>query len=511
MNIVIVGGGTAGWLAALFISKIKPEHSVTVIESSEIGIVGAGEGSTGFLSSVIKNHIWNFDTDIMEFLIETGATLKYGIKHIGWTQKIDHSYYGPVAGSETASNGLDYLFAMFLANDPSKFHNCCDYGLAMDRQISGYNKFTKSFDNVGSALHFDAHKVGQYLKKICLKNKNIIHIDNKILDVQLDNKGYINSLLLESEQKICGDFFIDASGFKRILMTKLNVRWKSYRENLPVNSAMPFLLSYKENESPEPWTTAWAQSSGWMWQIPVLERKGCGYVFDDNFITADQAQEEIEKTLGQKIDPIRILKFETGRCEKAIEKNCLAIGLSMAFAEPLEATSIHATIIQLINFVFDYLKPTLEETLTQGSVNLYNKQTLKMYDDFKEFLVIHYMGGRNDSDFWKYISSGSIQTDFSRDIIDMCKVKFPNYRNIDEYFGGAGWGLWSYVLAGTGILTQNIAKKEISELSKTIEGQWLINQAQIHYNDILKKFNESTKYNYSYKEFITFLRSKHGS
>ena len=123
---------------------------------------------------------------------------------------------------------------------------------------------------------------------------------------------------------------------------------------------MPFIVKYKKNETPDPYTTAWAQKNGWMWQIPTLERKGCGYVFSDEFTTIDQAKKEIEACLGHEIDPIKVFNFDSGRLEHAWQKNCLAIGLSSAFAEPLEATSIHSTIVQLNNFVLEFLKPDLK-------------------------------------------------------------------------------------------------------------------------------------------------------
>jgi tryptophan halogenase len=285
-------------------------------------------------------------------------------------------------------------------------------GLLLETGKSNVNSTTKEFANYSHALHFDAHKVGKYFKKIVLKNTKIKHIDSEVLDITLTETGFISLLKLKNQEIVNGDFFIDASGFSRVLMKKLETPWVSYNKNLPVNSAMPFILDYKEGEMPDPFTTAWAQSSGWMWQIPVLERKGCGYVFDDNFITPDQAQAEIETTLGRKIDPIRVLKFDTGRLKNTWVKNCLAIGLSAAFAEPLEATSIHSTIVQLNRFVFEYLKPTVELTTNSGSINSYNRTVNRMYDDFKDFLVLHYMGGRSDSEFWKYISSGATKTEF---------------------------------------------------------------------------------------------------
>lgn len=457
MKIIIAGGGTAGWLAALFVKKVKPEHDVVVIESSKIGIIGAGEGSTGTLMDVITNHYWDFGCDINDFVKETGASFKYGIKHINWTG--DNSYYyGPLDGSPTMRSLPDHsLFAGYLKD--SKWHTLSDLGFLMENSISHYDPNQGFTRNV--ALHFDAHKVGKYFKKVIMKDKGISHIDSEILEVKCNNLG-IESLLLSNGDTIQGDFFIDATGFKRVLMNALGNDWVSYKKHLPVNTAMPFLLDYKEGETPKPYTTAWAHSAGWMWQIPTRERKGCGYVFSDEFISREDAQKEIETSLGQEIEPIRFFNFDTGRLDNAWMKNCLAVGLSSAFAEPLEATSIHSTIVQLHKFVFEYLKPTKESTINLSSVKQYNKHTARMYDDFKDFLVTHYISGRQDSEFWKYIQSGATKTEFVKDLLDMCKTRVPTFNDFNEYFGAAGWPLYAWVLLGTKAIDPALAKSEIS-------------------------------------------------
>ena len=498
MKIVIVGGGTAGWLAALIISKMRPIHSVTVIESSQIGIIGAGEGSTGLLTSIIKNDIFDSGCDMLEFLKETGATLKYGILHKAWTPDLDQQYFGPIAGTPSTNILHDSIFAHYHRLD--KPHLSSLHGQATESRISPFNKNNLKFDTSPEfALHFDAHKVGAYFKKVTLRNNKVSYIDDEILDVNLTENGSIASLLLKSSSSIDGDFFIDASGFKQVLMKKLKVSWVDYQKNLPVNSAIPFLLDYKtETETPELWTTAWAQRAGWMWQIPVQDRKGCGYVFDDNFITPDQAHAEIETILGRKITPIRTLKFNTGRLEKAWEKNCLAVGLASAFAEPLEATSIHTTIVQLLNFTVEFLKPTLEDTVNSGNIDLYNRRTAKLYDTIKDFLVVHYMGGRTDSEFWKYISSGETATDFVKELLESCKVRTPTNRDFDIMFGNADWSLYSYVISGIGRLSPDVSSRLLGDLKPT----FVKNTIQ----DYEKLVDQTFKHKMKYSDFINFIK-----
>ena len=198
-----------------------------------------------------------------------------------------------------------------------------------------------------------------------------------------------------------------------------------------------------------------------MWKIPLMDRKGCGYVFCDSFTTADKAQEEIEKILNKKIEIRKVIKFDAGRLDNAWVKNCIAIGLSSAFLEPLEATSIHSSIVQAQQFIFEYLKLTPEETLNDGSRNIYNKRTKKLYDDIKEFLIMHYMGGRDDSEFWKCIKTGVTKTDFVNDLVEMSNYKIPSHNDFPSYDGSAGWPLYSYVMAGLNLFNKNVANSEL--------------------------------------------------
>jgi tryptophan halogenase len=499
MKIVIVGGGTAGWLSALFLCKVqKGSHDVTVIESSKIGIIGAGEGSTGHLADIVNNRLWNFDCNEADFIKECDVTLKLGIKHKAWTPDLSHSYIGPIDGSHTGGDIPDLNFLYALGHkDLSKLHTCTILGNFIDQNKSTYFDMESTTGN--HAYHFDAHKVGKYFKKISAL-EGVKDIDTEVKEVMLNEQGFIRSLKLENGQEIEGDFFIDCSGFARVLMKKLEAKWISYREHLPVDSAMPFLMPYDENEKIEPLTTAWAQNNGWMWQIPTLNRYGCGYVFDSNFVSADQAQAELEKTIGKKIDPIRVLKFETGRLENVWMKNCVAVGLSAAFAEPLEATSIHSTIVQLTYLTFEYLRDTFDETYSEGAASAYSRRCGYMYDTFKDFLVLHYMGGRQDTEFWKYISSGATLTPFVKDMLDMSKHRSPNTSEFLGFFGYAGWVLFSQVLAGTNNLTPEIARKELEFYGKT-------ELAKKTYEDLQKTYIRAPQRCLDNTEFVRKLQS----
>ena len=484
MKIVIVGGGTAGWLAALMIKKIQGDsHDVTVIESTKIGIIGAGEGSTGYLTDIIQGNTWDYGCNEADFLKETKATVKLGIKHKEWRQ-LGHEYIAPIDGAATSPIGTDYLLMHAILND-YPIHTVSDNGYFIEKGWSSFFWENGKIDNTRAhAYHFDGHLVGKYFKKVC--GDSVHHVDDEVIDIELFDNGFVKSVKLKSGQMLEGDFFVDASGFSRIFADRLEVKWVSYSDYLPVNTAMPFILPSVEKVSPV--TTAWALKNGWMWMIPTADRRGCGYVYDSNFTSDDDAKLEIEKQLGHEIDPIKIIKFDTGRQSQLWHKNCLFIGLSAAFAEPLEATSIHSTIMQLNLFIFHYLRDTFVDTCNFGSINRYNRKMALMYDDFKDFLSIHYASQRTDSEFWRMMSSGERLSPVAKDFIEMQKTKIVNQNDLDQYFGYAGASLYNWVLNGLGYIGKNEAEREMSfynqyELGKTV---WDLNmESRSQWNAIM--------------------------
>lgn len=506
MKIIIVGGGTAGWATALMATKRHPNHSITVVESTKIGVIGVGESTTGYLTDILVNHGADFGCDHDEFIIETGATLKYAIKHKGWTNDIDDYYIGPIDGSQTKEATPDALFAYGLNRlHPKELVNVAQCGYWIDKGVSNFEKDTNQFGNYRHAMHVDAVLVGKYFKKKCLVERNARHIDDEVLDANLDERGFIKSVVLKNGSVVEGDLFIDCSGFSKVLMKHMpGNKWVSYQKNLPLNTGLPFQLKYKQHEVPEPYTTAWAQKNGWMWQIPLMDRKGCGYVFCDAFTTPDKAQEEIETILGQEIDPIKVIKFDTGRQDAAWINNCITIGLSSAFLEPLEATSIHSTIVQGRTLIFEYIKSTIDDTVNSGSQNIYNQRTRKMFDDVKDFLVMHYMGGRTDSEFWKFINTGVTKTPYVEDLLEMAKHRLPTSHDFPRYAGSAGWALYSYVMAGINRLNNANALTEL-DLAVPMHGNLRDITVQAYY-DLQDQFAKEIRNYQSYEAFINYFR-----
>lgn len=476
MKIVIVGGGTAGWIAAYFISNSQPnKHDITVIESSKIGIIGAGEGSTGSMIDLLNGYFFNRKISIEEFLNETDGTIKLGIYHQNWTGD-SSGYFAPIDCSDTWTSYSDDNFKSALAN----------YGKEKMHLASGLGKlYSQKETTYSAAVHFDGHKVGKFFKRVCSQD-GVKHIDAVVSNIDVEN-DHISFLTLDSGDTITADFFIDCSGLSRILMKKLSVEWHSYKDILPVNTAMPFLLPY-DGDTPRPYTSATALSSGWMWEIPLKTRKGCGYVFDKNFLTYEAAQAEVEAYIGKKINPIKFINFESGRNEVCWKNNVLSLGLAASFVEPLEATSIHTTICQLLFFCKEYLHEEKNYTIIKTKIDSYNEQISRLYDLTMDFISFHYQGKRSDTEFWKNIARNEIISKGAKSYLDKAKTQIPGFLSISGMIGSPAVCLWNYIAAGLDIITPKQAQNEILQ-DKT--------------NQSLIKENSNLLQN---KSYITYLK-----
>lgn len=507
MKIGIIGGGTAGWLAAAMailpdVYKSKKGESkkceVIVIDSDEISIIGAGEGSTGILSDYIDRKFSIIGCNTIDFLYETESTLKLGIKFKDW-KGINSEYISPIQPTNTAQKSIDLDLLSFVLHD--EYYNSVLAGYLMNKGLSTFKKDRKNFLK-SHAYHFDAHKVGQYFKKICTNN-GVTNIKGTVSEVIKNPiNGFVKSVKLKDTNKIIdADIWIDCSGFNRVLVKEMDMGWINYSEYLPVNNAMPYIHQFQNDENILPETLAWAQPNGWMWQIPTQQRYGCGYVYSDMFTNTDSALEELEKTTGRKIQPIRNLKFDVGRLEKFWDKNVVSIGLSSHFLEPLQATSIHATLVQLDYFLFHHCNYDIDKFEYVESSNLYNKFVGKMIDDFRDLIQIHYMTGRNDTPFWKFCNNELKKTDKVKNIIGISKHRSPSFLDFDLYHGVGGWGVWCWTLAGLGYLNKTNAKYTLTHHSLLDKSQDAVRG--ITYENELSSISLMTN-----KEFIKNLQNK---
>lgn len=457
MKITIVGGGTAGWIAAYFISKSYPGlYDISVIESSKIGIIGAGEGSTGTMVDLLNGYFFNNKIDINNFLEKTDGTKKFGIRHIDWAKNSD--YFAPLDASpfgfELDDEFLKYIIYKF---KNKKTHMASTVGIEYENKI---------FNNT-YALHFDGNKVGNFFKDICILD-GVEVIDAVVDEAIIDNNGFVKCLFLDNGNHIYSDFFIDCSGFSKKIISSVGSSWIDRSNHLPLNTAMPFTVSHGSEEI-DPITKAHAMSSGWMWEIPLKTRKGMGYVFDENFISKEEAKIEVERKIKKEIDPIKIIKFKSGYLDKFWNKNVLALGLSSSFVEPLEATSIHNTIIQISIFTKEFLNPNKDILFNKINEKKYNDKITLLNELTIDFISIHYQGGRDDTEFWKYIKNEQVMTDGAKEYIEMTKIKIPGFINLQGMWGSYSIALANWISSGMNLLSPSIAENDLKFSNKLSE------------------------------------------
>ncbi len=471
-HIAIVGGGTAGWLAALVLSDSAARAGstlrITMVESSKIPTIGVGEGST----AVFRQMLQHFGFDELEFLSETEATIKYGIRHKDW-RRLGVTYDGPIDDPHLVSQtpeakGSSWLNQYCVASGkPVQEPHLFAY--LLDRQKAPYAKKPDgSYVPLGPfhhAYHFDQSLVAKYLKS---KSKGVDHVDGLVSGVTRHaESGDIEVLHFEDADDLPVDFVFDCTGFrKQIIGKELGAEWVSYADQLPVNRAMPFWLDIEEGAELTPFTLAWAQTAGWMWSIPTQSRYGCGYVYSDRHTTPEEAQAEIEKALGQPIEPRNDIKINAGRLDRVWINNCIAVGLSSSFLEPLEATSIHGTIVQLLMFAMFHLnrKPGEEDRHR----NAYNQAVARQVDDFMRFINLHYVSERDDSAFWRDVREKYILPE-NRERLARWRERLPRHDDFKPFPGNLPHieeQLYYPVLDGLGLLSRQTAKAEMDAMPK---------------------------------------------
>ncbi|MEZ5536637.1 MAG: tryptophan halogenase family protein [Thiolinea sp.] len=462
IHLVIVGGGTAGWLTALILQAEARRQSlpldITLVESSKIPTIGVGEGTTSIFGGVLQG----LGIDESEFLANTDATIKYGIRHRDW-RRLGHYYDGPIddayALAEQIPRAGSWLDTFCVAagrsvTEPHVFAALMAAGKAPVAEMQGRQVPVSRFQH---AYHFDQAKVGAYLRS---KAQHIKTIDALVESAQRDPQtGHIRALQLDSGVMLNGDFFIDCSGFRRTLIHEvMEVPWVVYGDSLPVNRAMPFWLELQEDEELPAYTHAWAQTAGWLWQIPTQGRIGCGYVYSDRHLSPEQAQAEIEAVLGHAIEPRNDIRINAGRLAEVWCGNVLALGLASSFLEPLEATSIHGTVVALLLFAQRHLNH-LNQPDPKAQAR-FNAAIARQVDDFRDFINLHYVSERDDSPFWRDVAGQYIQPQ-TREKLAMWQNKMPGVEDFQNDLGGLPHveELLHYpVLDGLGLLSRDVAK-----------------------------------------------------
>jgi len=453
-SISILGAGTSGFISALILKKKFPHLKIEIIKSEKIGVIGVGEGST--------EH-WKMFCNILgislnEFILNCDATIKLGILFENWHNK---SFLHSILDDFTQTNNNYYTKLGYLILKNKKLH----YPHTLNNLLM---RAQKKIDACGAnQLHFDTFKLNKFLEKKS-KEFGINVIVDDVIDAEFYENGNVSSLISKNK-KYQSDIFIDCSGFNRFLLhKKMSVKWKSYSKYLPMNSAFAFLTEKMEDYNL--WTKATAHSSGWSWSIPTQSKTGNGYVFCDDFISFDEAKNEMDNFYKQDLDIRKVFKFEPGRLEKFWHKNCISIGISGNFVEPLEATSIGST-IQQIRCLCDYLPSQDSKT--------YNKQMNEMFDNIVDFIQVHYLTQREDTPFWKFVKYDMEKTPSLNEKLCTWKNRLPRKNEIIS-----SWNLFSainfiYILNGLDFFDKENLKQEYEYYKNSLIEQDIENMLDV--------------------------------
>jgi len=387
-RIVVVGSGTAGLINALLLRRAFPDDRITVVSSSDIGIVGVGEGST-------EHWRWFMDVceiPVAELLVRTSATHKLGIRFKDWTTHTPDYFH-----SISTTFPMNPFGAMLLYNGLNADGKLLTQSISSRSLVEGRVSADRPHDSVNQ-FHFDTFKLNEYFVALCVA-RNIQMVEGTVSSVNTSpTDGWVESVVLGDGSTVEGDFFLDATGFRRVLCSAVgNTRWVGYEDYLPMNSAIAFPTPHPEDRRIWSFTWARAMRNGWSWEIPTQERRGNGYVFSDAFTTEDEAVAEMSALVGMDVEPARTFRFRSGYLRDQWTKNVVAVGLASSFVEPLEATSIGSTIQQARSLCLNLA------TFRRGDTAIparHNGDMALMMENILAMIFLHYMTDRTDTEFW---------------------------------------------------------------------------------------------------------------
>ena len=402
-SIVIVGGGSAGWMtAAALADAVGQTCAITLIESEAIGTVGVGEATI----PPIRHFNRRLGIDEATFVRETQGSFKLGIQFVDWG-RLGHTYFHPFGQYGAEFDSVPFYHHWMRESLAGRVDGPID-DFSMCWAMAKAGKFThpspdrrliqSTFDY---AYHFDAGLYAAFLRRFA-EARGVVRKEGRVVDVALrGDDGFIDSVTLESGEQVAGEFFIDCSGFRGLLIEEaLEAGYDNWQHWLPCDRAVAVPCERGEFT---PYTRSTAKPAGWQWRIPLQHRTGNGYVHCSQFISEDEASATLLASLdGKALADPRPLRFVTGKRREFWKKNCVAIGLSAGFMEPLESTSLH-----LIQYGILRLIALLPDTaMSPLLAREYNAQTAVEYERIRDFLILHYKAcERDDSELWRYCAS----------------------------------------------------------------------------------------------------------
>ena len=439
-RVVIAGGGTAGWMAAATISAtIGRRLNISLIESDAIPTVGVGEATVPSLLTIhqlLKIHE-------ADFLKAVNGTYKLGIMFENWT-RLNHKYFHSFGKTGLSCWAAGFHHFWLRAKEQKMAKDFASY--SYETMAAEKNKFAHTNEpNLNYAYHLDSAKYGQFLRGIAERH-GVTRIEGKIEQVNLNSEsGHIDSIALESGQVVNGDLFIDCTGFRSLLLGQaLKVGYNDWSETLPANAA--YAVQTESHRPAVPYTRSIALDAGWRWQIPLQHRVGNGVVFSTNFKSEESAlQDLLDGIDGEPITDPRLIRFTTGQRKEFWHKNCVSVGLSSGFIEPLESTSIHL-IQQAIVWLIS-LFPT--DGIDENLVNRFNQQMTVETETIRDFIVLHYhLQQRDDHEFWCYLRDMKV-SDRLQQILNMFDNNGTIIEEQDDLFAESSW---VQVMMGQGLL-----------------------------------------------------------
>lgn len=451
-SILIVGGGTAGWLSAAIIAShhkdgLNDDLVVTLVEASDIPTVGVGEGTW----PTIRNTVRNLGIDEKKVFRECFAGFKQGGKFVNWVTENDF-YYHPF----TVPLGYGQLdMAPYMDNvenfaqEANYQQQICEAGLAPRSLSEG------DFQSVCNyAYHLDAGAFANILKEHCKSELGVKHVIGTVENVQLNKKGGIGSLTVSGEtgpSEVSADLFVDCSGFRSLLLGEaLEVPFVSNERYLFNNRALAIHLPYESDEDPVAChTIATGQNAGWMWDIGLTNRRGVGHVYSDDFLSDGSAESNLEKYIGKSLSgfDVKHFKFKSGYRQQTWKRNCVAVGLSSGFVEPLEATAI-----MLVEVAARYIAENLpiDETTMKVTAKRFNKQMDYRWSRITDFLKLHYVLTKRTEPYWRAHCDSASIPDTLKDDLEIWKYRGPiksDFDGVAELFPAASY---QYVMYGMG-------------------------------------------------------------
>lgn len=436
-DVVIVGGGTAGWMTAAALAKVlKGKYNIRLVESDEIATIGVGEATIPMIN--LFNRLLDLDED--DFIRQTQASFKLGIEFVNWGQLGDRYIHGfGVIGQDNWTVDFhQYWLKQFLAGKAKDLDH-----YSINTAACLQNKFLRAMPDrpnsplsqIAHAYHFDAGLYAKFLRKYA-EARGVVRVEGKITDVMVrEGDGHITGVQLQNGQKVEGELFIDCSGFRALLIEgTLKAGYEDWSHWLPCDRAIAVPCASAKELTP--YTRSTAHTAGWQWRIPLQHRIGNGHVFCSKYLSEDEATATLMGNLdGAPLAEPRTVRFVTGKRKKAWSKNCIAIGLSSGFVEPLESTSIHLIQMGIAHLLTFFPSAGFDS----ADVDKYNQVMNQEYDWVRDFIILHYKATeRTDAPFWNYCRTMEIPQTL-QERIDLYAANGRVVREGNELFTKVSW------------------------------------------------------------------------